>query len=1027
MNKKFFYFLILFAFVCSNAVVLAQSRTITGRVSSEEDGGTIPSANIVVKGTSSGTVTDLDGKYSITVSSDDAVLVFSFIGMQTKEIVVGKQTVINASLKTDVRQLKEVVITSFGVQKEKEEIGYSVQEVKGAEIAETNRPNMINALQGRIAGVDVGVTGGSPGASSSIIIRGGTSIGSNNQPLFIVDGVPVDNTTMREGLLLNDAPNRNNDYTNRMADLDPNTIESITVLKGPAAAALYGIDAANGAIVITTKKGKKGAPQINYGFNYSFDRITRFPETQTKFGLGSGGTASNTNLTYWGAEEQAGAARYDNLKEFFGWGNMQNHSLSIGGGTDNITYMLSGNVVRQVGSMPGTGLDRNNLKLSTTAKLSEKLSVTTSISFINSENRKPPITKGDGSIYQRALYWPTTDNMSNWIDANGKLRGVLGDGDDDTFDNPYFSVARNRVTDINNRTILNGSFTYTFTNWLSLIGRAGYDTYVTNGSTIYDAQSWARYPERSVARNVGGVLAEYRQQNRLLNTFLMLKFNKKIGEDFKIDATLGHNMDDRNLRVDSQYGERFLVPDLLSISNTNSATRAVATRGERRRLIGVFAEANFAYKNMLFLTLTGRNDWSSTLPKANNSFFYPSVSTSFVLSEALKMPRDGKISYAKLRLAYAQVGKDALPHQVLPALGEFIRTGGGYNVGVFGPNANIKPETVRSYEAGFDVRFLNDRIGIDFTYYTVRASNQIVQPRLSYASGYILQLVNAGEIENRGIEMMINATPIVKKDFSWSLIGNFALNRNKVISLPGGFPEFYLSDTWLAGAVRAGYVAGQPFSTFTANTFQRSAEGQMLIGANGFPVRNLNYINAGNRQPWFTLGITNTFKYKNFSLSALLDTRFGGDIFNGTDWAMTGIGLSTRTLERNTTKVFEGVLANGEQNAQQVTLGQTNYYNAGGAGLIEEQFIERDIYFLRLRDITLAYSFPKELAEKTKVFRTLQLNLTGNNLWLKSNYSGADPDVNGLNASARGSGAVGFDFFSVAAPISIAVGVKAGF
>jgi TonB-linked SusC/RagA family outer membrane protein len=1042
MTKIFTILCAFFLLIMLNSAY-AQQRIITGKVTSGEDGGALPGVNITVKGATSGTVSDIDGSYRINVPADATTLVFSFIGFKRVEVLIGNRTEINQVLQVDTRQLNEVVVTSFGIKKEKKELGYAIQEIKGDEVAETVRPNVVNALQGRIAGVTVGTTGGLPGSSSAIIIRGATSLGSNNQPLFVIDGVPVSNNTLSEGLLLNDAPNRNADYTNRIADLNPNDIENITVLKGPAAAALYGIDAAAGAIIITTKQGAKGKTRIDYTGNIQFERITRFPELQDVYGFSSGAVGSvtgsaipNTVIGAWGARIPEGTARFDNLRSVFGWGFNNVHNVNVSGGNETFTYNVSANVLRQNGSIPNTAFGRNTFKMSNTAQLSKKLKLTTSINYINSNTDRSPVTKGVGSVYYNTLLYPSTRDINNWQNDAGGLVGVVpdanGDGtSDDVFDNPNFNAQRNRVKDVTNRFILNGSLSYDVTDWFNIVGRIGTDWYNTFGQTVYDPQSWARFPNRSVSRVVGGILSEYEEKSRIINSFLLFNFKKKFGE-FNTGLTLGHNIFTTNYRVDSRYGEGFLVPDLPSISNTNNTRREQATRGTRRNLVGVFGEFKVDYKNMVFLSVTGRNDWSSTLPVQNRSFFYPSVTGSVVLSELFDIDPSGKLSFAKIRANYAQVGKDAPPHQVLPALQEFIRTGGGYNIGFFGPNPNIVPETTTSYELGLDMKFFNNRFGIDFTYYRLLSKNQITQPRLSYASGYILQLVNAGQVENRGVELMITGTPIRQENFTWDIIANFALNRNKVLSLPGDFTEFYLSDTWLAGGARAGYVPGESILTITGQSIARDANGNALIGANGFPVRDLRYLLIGNRQPLFNLGITNSLKYKNFSLSFLFDIRVGGDIFNGTDWALTNFGLSKRTLDRGTRRTFEGVRqADGQPNTQEVELTQAYFSNylggANPAGLIEEQYIEKNIRWLRLRDITFRYSMPRSLFADSKFIKNIDLNLTGTNLWLLTNYTGADPDVNGLNASARGSGAVGFDYFSVPAPIAVAFGVKVGF
>ncbi|WP_020531792.1 SusC/RagA family TonB-linked outer membrane protein [Flexithrix dorotheae] len=992
---------------------MAQNKIVSGSVIAQDDKMALPGVNVLIKGTTNGTITDGEGKFQLNIPSDNSILVFSFVGFKTKEIAVNNQSTIEVALETESTMLDDIVVTSFGVEKEKKELGYSIQEVAGKDLAETSRPNVITSLQGRVAGVNVTNTTGLPGSSSSIVIRGGTSLDGNNQPLFVVDGVPIDNTTFDGGSLFSDTPNRNFDYTSRAMDISPEDIESVTVLKGPSAAALYGIDAANGAIIITTKKGKKGKASIVYNNDFRFERNTRFHETYNGYNQGSEGVDNELNLRQWGAKTPEGTPIYNNAENFFGTGFAQSHDISISGGNDNITYRASGSLLDQNGSVENTGYDRNSIRLNISANPFEKLTFNGSASYIRSEAARA--AKGAGSFYQFALLWPGQLNMQ---DSDDPL--VL---DGDAIDNPYYSVNNNSITDETDRTLLNGSVNYEFTDWLSATGRIGLDMYNSYGLTAYDAESYQKYPNRSTAQAVGGLMAEYNARSRLMNSFILLTAQKKFG-DINTTLTLGNSVEDKNYRVDSRYGEDIKVPDFYSIINTDPNTREVSVKGYRRRLVSVFGEFKADYKNMLFLTVTGRNDWSSTLPKQNNSFFYPSVSTSFVFSEALNM-EGGVFTFGKLRGSIAQVGKDAPTHQTSPALNEFTRTGGGFQVSVFGANENIMPETTTSYEVGMDLRFFNNRLGLDMTYYNVRSKDQIVTPRLSYVSGYILQLVNAGEIENQGLEIMLTGDVIKSKDLMWDVTANFALNRNKVISLPGDFDEFYLSDSWLYGNARGGYIPGESYYSITGYSWERNEEGQLIIGDDGYPVLNNSFDMIGNRQPDFTLGLTNRFSYKNFIFSFLLDIKKGGDVYNATSRYLTSYGKSELTAVRGTTKVFEGVTESGEVNTQEVVLDQ-DYFTSGALGLVEENFIERDINWLRLRDVTLSYTLPKSILGNSFI-KSLQLHVTGNNLFLISNYSGPDPDVNGLNASARGSSAGGFDYFSLPSPKVISTGLKINF
>jgi outer membrane receptor protein involved in Fe transport len=744
----------------------------------------------------------------------------------------------------------------------------------------------------------------------------------------------------------------------------------------------------------------------------------------------------------WGPAIPEGTPIYDNLRSIFRWGSTQNHALNVSGGNKWVTFTASASVLRQNGSIPQTNNRRNTLRFSPSFTITPKLKVGLSTSYTNNGVKRPPVTKGAGSSYDVGLRWPITRNILDWQRDDGILLPVTdvnNDGvGDDSFDNPFFNLERNTTTDVTNRLISSANANYDPVPWLNLAVRAQYDMGNTFGQTIYDPQSFARFPNRNIARLVGGNMSEYDQQNRLFSAFLLATFKKKY-KDLDASVTLGANPEMRTFRATSRYGEGFRNRDSANFNFIPAARTEEITRGTRRNLFGVFGELKLNYKDMIYLSVTGRNDWSSTLPAANRSFFYPSVSLGFVVSEALKLDNSGVLSYVKLRGAFAQVGKDAPPHQILPALQPFTRTGGGSAVGFFGPNDNIRPETTVSYETGMDIRFFNNRLGIDATYYYVQSRDQISTPRLSYASGYILQLVNAGVVQNQGLEVLLTAAPVRSPNFNWDMTFNFGLNRNKVVSLPGDFTEFYLSDTWLAGGARAGYVPGRPMSTITGNSFARNANGQLLITPTGtragYPIRNTTYNEIGNRQQQFNLGIINTVRYKNFRLSFLWDIRRGGDVFNATEWALVNSGMSNRTLDRGQTVTIPGVFADGTANNIPIVLGPS-YYSAwlnpiftavSPPGLIEEGFIERDINVARLRDITFSYSFPKTMFGNSKYIKGLDLNLTGNNLLMFTNYTGADPDVSGLNASARGSGGAGFDYFSVPAPIAVALGIKARF
>lgn len=1017
--------------------IMAQDNAVTGTVTAL-DNTPLAGASVLVKGTKVSALTNNAGKFSIKAGKGQ-VLVVTYVGYAKREITVGDDKSISVKMTLADATLSEVVVTALGIRKEKKSLGYSAQDIKGEELIQTGRTNFVSALQGRVAGLDIGSTGGLPGASNTIVIRGGSSIDRSNQPLFVIDGIPVDNSTLAGGSLLNDAPNRGNDFSSRIGDIDPNDIESITILKGPAATALYGLEASNGAIVINTKRNKKGSLSVSYSGNLRIDVNNRFPELQNVYATGKAGVTSNTTISRWGAKLAFGIPVFDNVGNFFETGVTQSHNISFSGGKEWLSGGASLNYVDQKGTVPNTGYQRYSARVNYNSKISEKLNLSGSGAYINTNNDKA--AKGAESYYQYSLVWPNTDNMRNYLTSTGDKDIPLDPdpsnptADRDYFDNPFFSVNKNKARDKTTRYQFNSTINYNATKWLGLTGRVGYDTYETDGYTYYHPQSSQFYSKNGVniiPKNVGGIFSNYNDQFKYLNYLIMANFKKSFTH-VNTTLTIGHSLDDKSDKVISRYAEK--QKDKQSIYDVTNyekfdplQAQFQLVKGYKRRLISVFGELKVDINNYLYVSVTGRNDYTSTLPVESNSFFYPSVSVAYILTEAEKsVAATTAMNYAKFRISYAEVGKDGSPHRIFPALDPFTRSGGGFQVSVFGSNPQLKPERTKAFEIGGEFKFYNSRIGLDVTYYNMRSEGQISTPRLSYISGYILQLVNGGVTRNSGLEILLNGSPIKNKTFSWEVITNFALNRNKVVSLPGNFPEYYLSDTWLYGNVRAGYIQGQSFYSLRGNNFSRNANGELFIRTDGYPVANStdSFNVLGNREPSFNLGITNRLRYKNFSLSMLWNWKAGGDIYNGTDRYLTLLGISKRTLNRETKTVLQGIVqSTGLVNTKEIPLDE-GWYNTSARGLKEELFIEKNIYSLRLRDITFSYSVP--LKSKRSFIKALDFNLTGNNLILITNYSGPDPDVNGLNGSNRGSGAVGFDYFSLPTPVTYQFGVSAKF
>ncbi len=1012
-------FTVVLALLFSAAQALAQEKTVTGRVTGEQ-GAPLQGVTVIIRGTTTGTQTNADGTYFIR-TTEGQVLLYRLIGNAPEERVVGAENVINVTLRRVTTKLDEVVVTALGQTTEQRALGTAQQTVEGAAIAQTQRSNFVNALQGRVAGVEVTSTSGVPGASSSITIRGISSISSSNQPLFIIDGLPMDNKTLNTNVLASDAPgsttafnNRGIDFTNRAADLNPEDIESLVVLKGPEASALYGIDAANGAIVITTKRGRVGGG-LEYSNSFAMATPRGRPELQRVYGPSAVGT---TTFLYSGAPYAPGTRFYDNIDGFFRTAMTQKHNLAFSGAAaDNrINYRISTAGTREEGVVPGSRLDRVNLTGASQVQALRWLRADLSMSYAYANNDQT--LKGENGPLIGLMVWPQTDDAANYLTAAGERRRLTNLALASEVDNPYFSVKKNRNNSKTNRIIANLGLIATPFSWGNLRTNIGTDSYTNQQQVL-------RHPSSAPGNTFGGVLDQGNDITRSLNAQTLLNVNSHaITDDISISGLLGNQVSDYKSTVDAIKGQDFLEPDFVSVNNTN--LRLGRTTISQRRLLSAFGSATVDFKNYLYVTVTGRNDWTSTIPQGANSFFYPSVSSSFVFSDAF--PRVGEFMTGKLRAAYAEVGKDARPYAYRPSL-EFKTTShGGYGYGFTGPNLKLKPEFAQSSEFGTELSFLKDRLGIDATFYRKQTKDQIVNDiRGSYATGFVLFNLNGAVTRNQGLELTVRGTPLQMTDFSWDVIANFDRSRGKVVSLPNALPESYVSDTWLYGNVRNGTAPGLSTQSLTGWYYLRNTQGKLLIDpTNGLPLRSSVFIDGGyDRQPQFTLGVTNSFKYRRFSMNFLLDFRKGGDIFNATEHYLTTRGLAMRTLDRMEPRVVDGVLRDGKENTANPTPNtivvvpafQTAYYTL----MSEELFIEKDINWLRLRDVTLQYAIPERYARNASVF------ITGTDLFLITNYSGLDPIVNGNSAAVGGSGGRGIDFGNFPIPRGLSFGMKVQF
>jgi TonB-linked SusC/RagA family outer membrane protein len=1052
------------------SVMHAQERTVTGTIVSDDNKTPLSGVTIRVKGTRRIVTTDANGKFSIKMLPGETLQI-SYVGYETTDLKAGDGDNLGISLKATDKTMEEVVITAMDQKRNPRELGFAAQKVTGAEIAETQRENFLNGLNGRVAGLTINPTSGQAGASSSIVLRGFNSMALDNQPLFVIDGVILDNSTQNEtsnsgsglGLVenstrsINQTANRNTDYTNRIADLNPNDIENITILKGPEATALYGSQASSGAIIITTKKGKTdGKFSVTYDNAFRVSKLTRFPEYSNKWSPGTNGVADNL-FSYFGPAYKDNVPRFDNIGNFFQTGFAQTHNLTAEYGKKNYSFRLSGSFLDQTGVVPENVFKKYSLRLTNNTKIGKFLEITPSITFIRSENDKPK--RGAGGYLLNLLIWPTTNDARDYEDAGGGKRLLYSLSPNSEIDNPFFNVKYNRGYDINERATATLGINITPYKWLTISGRFGYDVFSTDGWSFY-------HPLSSIlSKGTGGQQDNYYVDYKGYNHTITATAKKSIGkfnlrllggtmwQDYKTEqySVFGTNIvDSVNTAGQMVKNNVVITQDQINqwigdSSVTRASIRQRLNRGlippgglpnyRQSRQLAFFGEFSINYKNIIFLTYSHRFEQSSIFPKDFRKYNYPAGSMSIIVSDIFPSIKKGNIlNYMKLRTSLASTARSSAPYANQSVFNNVTSSGNGFAYGFTNNNFFLEPEIQSTYEVGTEMKLFKGRLGFDITYYNTLNEKQIAENfRASYGTGYVLNTINVGSTRNKGLEISIDVTPIAKKNFSWNTKFNFNKMKNKVVSLPANVPEFYISDTWLFNNARGGLVTGGPTTAITSFGYSRNIKGDILIDpANGLPIVDQAFKVYGDRNPDFTLGWVNSFKYKNWNLNFLWDLKVGGDVFNGTDMYLTQQGISKRTDDRYTPRVIQGVLRNGLENtatptANSITIipayNQTYYTQR----LPEEEFIQKDVNWFRLRDITLRYTVSPQAIKRLGFVKSLGFFITANDLILMTNYTGADPAVSGNTAGTRGVGGWGFDFGNIPVPVSLNFGIRAGF
>ncbi len=1040
MTKKVLKLLFVFGIFCTYG--LQAQTTVKGVVVDAASGLGLPGVSVVVKNTTKGTTTDFDGNYNIEVSNAGSILQFSYLGFTTQEIAVKGQTVINVSLIEDVSKLDEVVVTALGIKRERKSLGYAVQELKGEGLTEARETNVANALSGKISGIQVIKGSNGPASSSKIVLRGNSSLTGDNQPLIVVDGIPMDNFTGADNT---DFFNPSQDMGNVLGDLNPDDIESMSVLKGASAAALYGSRAGNGVILITTKTGKarKGLG-ITFSATTGFESIFIEPELQNQFGQGTENVYGNQSRLSWGPKitgqsvedwkgDQTTLKAYNNLGNFYKGGFNQTYSLSFQQQvTDGTSLYTSANYLNDDSNIPGTTLERLNLTTRAVSKFGEGKKWTTDVKvqFINTKAGNRPLNgANNNNAFGTIAQLPISLDITQFKDSSdefGKMRWFVTEN----AENPYWSAKNRLSNDARDRFLLNGSIKYDFTEWLSTEIKAGADIYTTtNESKLYSGS-----PGNNTGR-YGFGKDSFIEKNF---SFLMMANQDDIFGKFGGSATLGGNLMGRSSNYINASSGELVVPNLFSLNNGVNSP-GVSQGSTERRTNSIYGTFQINYDGYLFVDFTGRNDWSSTLSKENRSFFYPSVSTSFVFTDMFTkqgVDLPGWLTFGKIRASYATVGNDLPPYQLYNSY--FIgndangNTTAGTNNTLFNPD--LRSELIKSKEIGFEGRFFKNRLGLDVAWYKSNATNQLIPLPLDPLSGYSAKMVNAGDVQNTGVELSVSGKILHNPDgLNWDASINYSTNKNTIESLAADVTQYKLGGfDNLAVLAYEGGGYGEIWGTRFTRVEDKTSPffGKIIVDGGGLPTASSNKFKLGNQQPKAMLGFTNNFTYKNLSLGFMIDARIGGEIFSGSNHALQKSGNAAATVINGERAdiIVDGVVSDGSGGftTNSVGVSPQKYWTAitgrsGNLGINEANIY--DATNVRLRNINLNYTLPSNWLGDTGI-QAAKIGLSANNVWmLKNNLNGIDPE----SVFATSTNATGFEYLSPPTTSSVFLNVSLGF
>ncbi|QJD98473.1 SusC/RagA family TonB-linked outer membrane protein [Mucilaginibacter robiniae] len=995
---------------------LLADEKVTGKVT-DDKGQPLPGVSVKVKGKPTGTVTNIDGAFTID-APENATLVVTYVGFTAQEVAVNGQNSVNVKLLPSSSALNEVVVTALGIKRESKSLGYSTTTVSGEQLTQSRDVNLGNALTGKVAGVSVANNATGPTGSSRVVIRGNSSLTGNNQPLYVIDGVPFDNTNQNSagqygGLDLGDG----------LSNINPDDIANIQILKGAAASALYGYRGGNGAILITTKSGAKGkAVSVELNNNFTFNTIIDYRDFQTTYGQGSQGlkpttaaSALNTGNSSWGAKLDGSTAvnllgqNYayslgpDNWKNFYKTGLNNQSSVAVSGSTDKINYRVGISNLYNKSNIPNSNLKQQGFNINTTYNISKKLQFTLTANYVF-EQAKNRTFLSDASTNVNA----TLMYLANSFDVRWLKPGVKADGTELTptnglyFNNPYFLTEYHQNSTDRNRLTGAATLKYNILDWLYVQGQVSRDGYILD---------YRKVTPTGTAYAPGGELSEYERNYHELNGNFLIGMNKKITEDFSITANLGGNSQDD---VNKSYGldgtaSPFILPYLYTANNI--ANRPYTQTYTHYRVNSFYGSVDLGYKDWLFLNVTGRNDWFSTLASNSNSYFYPSVTGSFVFSQALKLPT--WVSFGKLRASYAASSNGTSAYQNYLTYGIRTYTTNGNSIGYITqstiPNANLKPVDIKEQEVGLNMQFLDNRLGFDVAVYHKQTTDDIVSVSTSNASGYNAAIQNVGKIRNRGIEFLLTGTPVKARNFSWNSSFNIAYNNNKVLYLGEGVNSLSI-DGAIANrgdGVIIANVLGRYSSQILGYAYLRDANGNKIYGTDGQPLRTSTVVPLGSGIYKTTGGFNNEFRYKNFSMSFLFDFKYGAKIYSGTNLALYADGLQKTTLQgREGGYVGVGVTQAGTPNTTAVNA-QTYWTNLTGSNNIAEEFVY-DASFIKLRQFIVGYTLPTSVFKGGFVKGASISFVTRNLATLMKHTPNIDPESNYSTSNGQGLEANGY-------------------